>query len=122
MNRRVLVVEDDLAIADMIMEVLELEGFTVEHAVDGEALRLADQTPRPAVVLLDLMMPGMDGFEVARRLRANPTTQAIPIVAMSAGQQAREGAARMGANDYLAKPFDLDQLIIIVERQAGMAA
>lgn len=122
MNRRVLVIEDDLAIADVIMEALELEGFTVEHAVDGEALRLADQAPRPAVVLLDLMMPGMDGFEVARRLRANPTTRAIPIVAMSAGQQVREGAARMGANGYLAKPFDLAQLIIAVERQAGTAA
>lgn len=73
---------------------------------------------QPTVILLDIMMPGMDGMEVSQRLRDEPTTQAIPIIVMSVGERLPATATLMPVNDRVAKPFDLPTLFRKVDRWA----
>ena len=113
----VLVVDDDPAIVCFLHEALEAEGYEVVTAVGGEALPLAHDL-HPSVILLDAAMPGMDGLEVSRRLRADPVTARIPIIAMSAQHNLDAAVARMLVNDRLPKPFELDQLYDTVARWA----
>lgn len=113
--KRVLIVEDEQDVAELVANVLELEGFearvsTGESALD-DALHFS-----PHVVLLDLMMPVVDGFEVARRLSANLSTRDLPIVVMTAMHDAPARAREVGARHFLAKPFDINELIITVEQ------
>ncbi len=111
----VLVVDDDIAIAGMIREVLEMEGHRVLHAVDGESLRIA-LIEQPHLILLDINMPGMDGPEVSRRLRAEPATTHIPIVVMSSHVARGTIPPEMPHDDRLSKPFALDVLVATVAR------
>ena len=76
---------------------------------------------QPAVVLLDINMPVMDEVEVRRHLHADPATAHIPVIALSAATNLRARAAEMEANDYLAKPFDLAELLLRIEKWAGPA-
>lgn len=114
----VLIVDDDPTIIAVLRATLEDEGYNVLSAVNGGALPAALQG-QPQVILLDIMMPGMDGVEVSRRLRADPATADIPIVAMSATKNLVAVAGRMAIDDHLPKPFDLDRVCDIVERWAG---
>jgi two-component system alkaline phosphatase synthesis response regulator PhoP len=111
----VLVVDDDPIIVDVLRAALEDDGYAVLTAVDGAALPLARQA-QPALILLDIMMPGMDGVEVSKQLRADPATAHIPIVAISATTHLRALAGQMPIDDRLPKPFDLDALSTIVAR------
>ncbi len=113
----VLVVDDDPSIVDFLETALEDEGYIVRAAVNGAALPLARQL-QPDVILLDIMMPGMDGVEVSRRLRADPVTAGIPIVVMSAQDRLRATSGTMLVDDRLPKPFDLDRLYKTVGRWA----
>jgi len=117
---RVLVVDDDDVIRQLITVNLELEGFEVTTAVDGlDALEKVKEV-RPVVVTLDVMMPRLDGWETATRLRADPETAAIGLVLLSARAQDADIArgGRVGADAYLTKPFDPDELIDVVRRLA----
>lgn len=111
----VMVVDDDPAIVAVLREALEDEGYEVLSAVNGGAIPLARQR-QPRVILLDIMMPGMDGVEVSKRLRADPTTAAIPIVAMSANNTLIATASQMSMDDRLPKPFDIDGVCELVGR------
>ena len=109
----VLVVDDDSAIRELLVGAFEDEGFRVLQAAGGtQALHLVRQT-RPAVVVLDIQMPGIDGMEVARRLQEDPETAAIPLVAVSASARKAEVLAR-GCHAFVSKPFDLVHLISTV--------
>jgi CheY-like chemotaxis protein len=114
---RILVVEDDPTIAMVLGEALEGEGYAVTAAVDGEAVWRA-ALERPDAILLDVMMAQMDGLTVARRLRADPRTAAIPVVLLSARADLAELAAGLGA-EAIAKPFDLDAVLDRVKAMAG---
>ena len=110
---RVLVVDDDDAIVGLLRMTLELEGFAVEVASDGStALELVRRDP-PDLVLLDVMMPGLSGLEVVRRLRADAATVALPVLLVTArGLPAdRVVGLTAGADDYIVKPFDLAELV-----------
>lgn len=111
----VLIVDDDTDIVMMLVQVLQDEGYTVLTGTGEAALALA-ATAAPDVILLDIMMPGIDGVEMSRRLRANPRTAAIPVIAMSASHRLRERASQMQVNGLLAKPFDLDELLATIKR------
>jgi DNA-binding response OmpR family regulator len=111
----VLVVDDDPLIVGFLTEFLEGDGFRVHAAVGAGAPPLAREV-LPDVVLLDIMMPGMDGVEVSHLLHADPATAQIPIIALSAGYNLRAHAGEMQANDYLSKPFDVDELLLRVEK------
>ncbi|HZS87822.1 MAG TPA: response regulator [Chloroflexota bacterium] len=115
----VLVIDDEPSIVALIEEVLGVEGYRVVAAVGEAALQCARDV-HPDVILLDLMMPGLDGVEVSQRLRADPATARIPIVAMSACTQPRLSATvgLMRANDQLSKPFDMGRLCATVARWA----
>jgi two-component system cell cycle response regulator DivK len=116
MQEPVLVVEDDDCIREMVQTMLECcLGLKTIPAADGTAaLRLARRRA-PALVLLDIMMPGIDGLEVARHLKAKPATRGIPIIALTASAT-REQALAAGCVDYIQKPFDVERLIGTVQR------
>lgn len=111
----VLVVDDDPDIVDLVAIALEDQGYVVISAVNGAALQLARER-QPDVILLDILMPGMDGVEVSRRLRADPATANIPIIAMSAQDRLRANSSLMPVNDRLSKPFELSGLYTTVAR------
>lgn len=115
--KRILVVDDELTILDVLREILEGEGYSVQLARDGvEGLRKIEAEP-PDLVLLDLMMPILDGRAVLERLEQQPQTQRLPVVLMSAGRVGERVLER--ARDFLAKPFELDALLNTVETQIG---
>ncbi len=105
----VLVVDDDPEIVAFVQLALEDEGYGVLTGLNGEALSLAHDK-QPALILLDIMMPGMDGIEMSRRLRDDPVTSNIPIIAMSAQSRLRTTGTLMPVNDRLPKPFTLENL------------
>jgi CheY-like chemotaxis protein len=110
----ILVVEDDPALLAVVCEVLEEEGYPVVRAMDGAAaLRAATRQP-PALILLDMRLPGLSGWDVARSLAEHDIS--APIVVMTAAQDAAAWAAEIGAAGYLAKPFELPALLDMVER------
>jgi CheY-like chemotaxis protein len=111
---QILVVDDDEIILAAVSGILAQEGFHVDTATNGsEALECVERT-HPDVVLLDMRMPVLDGWAFARALRERDID--LKIVVMTAAQDARRWADEIGARAYLAKPFDLDDLIAIVER------
>ncbi len=109
----ILVIEDDQPAATLLEVLLRRDKHQVTIAKDGlQGLRLA-QTQRPDLILLDLMLPGLDGFEVCNRLRAAPATADIPVMVISAKSQESDKlmAARVGANAYLTKPYKSEELL-----------
>ena len=106
----VLVVEDDAALREFLCTAL-LDEFDVECAVSGEeAIEMAQRT-RPDVVLLDVMLPGVNGLDVVRRIRSDPALSGIPVLVMTAFSEIEAGEAEAaGASRFLAKPFDLHEL------------
>jgi two-component system, chemotaxis family, chemotaxis protein CheY len=114
---RVLVVDDDPSILDTVTAILTSEGFTVMTASGGqEALSLLHSW-LPTLVLLDMRMPIMDGWSVARAMREAGSK--VPIVVMSAAESAKRWADEIGAAGHLAKPFELDDLLACVEEHRG---
>ena len=109
----VLVVDDDPEIRDLVRWLLEDEGWTVETAGDGRAALDQATRARPALIVLDMGLPIMNGEEVARRLH-DVYTDPPPIVVVSADGHAGERAARIGAASFLHKPFNVDELARIV--------
>ena len=121
---RVLVVDDDDVIRQLITVNLELEGFEVTPAFDGQDCLNKVKQVKPAVITLDIMMPRLDGWEAASRLRADPETAGIKVVLLSARAQEADlqRGTRIGVDAYLTKPFDPDELIDTVRRLAGLPA
>jgi DNA-binding response OmpR family regulator len=118
----ILIVDDDPAITTLLKMSFELEGHVVMTAGSGaEALDLARQI-HPAAMVVDVMMPEMDGLELVRRLRANETTADIPIVCCSARSMAGDVEAGMaaGADDYVTKPCDPFELVERVEQRVQL--
>ncbi|GAB3651121.1 response regulator [Glycomyces tarimensis] len=121
---RVLVVDDDPALADVVARYLRREGFEVDYAPDGAAGLQRALATLPDLVVLDLMMPGMDGFEVCSRLRQ---ATAIPVVMLTAlgEENDRIAGLDLGADDYVTKPFSPRELaarVRAVLRRAGTVA
>lgn len=111
--RNIIIVEDDEDIADSIRYNLDREGFRVRVAVTGEdALSLILNGP-PSLILLDLNLPGMNGFEICRRLRGEPGTATIPILMLTARADETDKVLglNMGADDYITKPFSMRELV-----------
>ena len=106
-------VEDDLNILAAVTEILEMEGYMVESATNGlEGLGVVDRL-RPALILLDMRMPVMNGWAFAQAL--NERGLKVPLLVMTAAQDARKWALEIGAAGYVAKPFHIDDLLTTVE-------
>ena len=109
----VLIVEDDEDLREMMAQMLTLEGFESAAVANGrEALEYLHAAEKPDVILLDLMMPVMDGWEFRRQQRADPAIAPVPVIVLSALDQAR--ASTLEANAFLKKPLDFDRLLSLV--------
>ena len=116
-TRAVLLVEDDASQAELLRSLLEERGFTLLHAVNGlEALRILE-TSRPGLILLDLMMPVMSGYEFLRHLWADEKLSSLPVVVVSAADVRRSA----GVVGFLRKPIDVHELLRVVELYCGPA-
>jgi len=109
----ILVVEDDADIVELLQYTLEREGYPVLVAKDGERGLAEARRRKPGLVLLDLMLPGMDGLEICRALKSDPTTRAIPVVMLTAKGEESDVVLglELGAEDYVRKPFSPRELI-----------
>jgi CheY-like chemotaxis protein len=121
-SKCVLVVEDDDDVREALVEVLSAEGYEVTFARNGnEAFRQLEGR-QPAVILLDLMMPGMNGWQFRAAQRQHAQLASIPVVIVTADGNAREKARQLDAAGYLAKPVELEALFSIVEKFCSPAA
>jgi two-component system alkaline phosphatase synthesis response regulator PhoP len=114
---RILVADDDPSILRLLQLNFELEGFEVLTAPDGEEALAKALSSSPDIVVLDVMMPGLDGWEVCRRLKEDETMRDVPVILLTAlGQEAeRRHGLEIGAAEYLQKPFDPDRLVSVVK-------
>ncbi|MEU7613968.1 response regulator transcription factor [Micromonospora sp. NPDC049204] len=122
MTQRVLVVDDDQTVSDVICRYLEHDGFQVSHAADGAAALAAVARQVPHLVVLDLMLPRINGLQVCRELRARP--DGIPIIMLTArgDESDRILGLQLGADDYLTKPFSPRELVLRVRSVLRRAA
>ena len=124
MERTVLIIEDEKLIIVSTQMVLEAAGFRVESATNGEDGIAKARSQTPDLILLDIMMPGIDGWETLTRLKRAEETSTIPVIIFTAREHARghQKSAEMGAVDYFRKPFEPDELIELVEKHVGQRA
>ena len=115
----VLIVDDDPAIRGLMADALRSEGYAVDMAAHGAEALEAMRARRPSTVLLDLMMPVMDGFSFIEACHREQLCVDVPIVVISAVQDALNRVAELPVHACLAKPFDLDELVRLVGRYAG---
>ena len=117
MSKKIVIAEDDEGILDSMKIMLEMEGYEVKTTVDGKDLHdlkadLAD------LLLLDIWLAGMDGRDICKKLRSQEHTKHLPIILMSASKEAGKTAKEVGADDFLEKPFELDELVAMVAKYA----
>jgi len=111
----ILVVEDDQDVRDAFVQVLQCDGYEAVPASDGEeALTQLQAGLDPCLIVLDLMMPGMDGFQFMNEKRKDLKLSPIPVIISSGIYDAKQNAARLGAEDYFQKPIDRDRLLNVV--------
>ena len=118
---KILLVEDNEMNRDMLSRRLVKRGYDVDIAVDGEqGLAMARSTP-PALILMDMSLPGLDGWEATRQLKALPETRGVPVIALTAHAMAgdREKAIAAGCDDFDTKPVDLPRLLAKIEALLG---
>lgn len=118
---RVLIVEDDAGTAATLQALLQVKGYEVQIASDGPAAMETARRGRPQVVLLDIMLPRLGGFEVCKLLRADSKTQDAKIIVITGLSRMGdvENAFAAGANDYIIKPIDSERLLKKIERVLG---
>jgi two-component system alkaline phosphatase synthesis response regulator PhoP/two-component system response regulator VicR len=114
MAEKILIIDDDATMVNLLSTILEIDGFETRKALSGkDAFRLLSEEGAPDMVLLDIMMPEMDGFEVLARLRNDPATKKLPIIMLTARTDDKDifEGWRRGADEYVTKPFDPRDLV-----------
>jgi DNA-binding response OmpR family regulator len=117
MPEKVLVVEDDQEINELVGAYVEIAGFDYLPAHDAASAVREAQKTHPSLIVLDLMLPDADGFEVCRRLKSEPETRDIPVLMLTAleGEEERRKGKECGVCDYMTKPFDPDRLMSAIK-------
>lgn len=110
MDHKILLVEDDASLAEIIVFNLELAGYDIDHLVDGDIAWKQLQYKQYDLVLLDVMLPGLSGLEICRRLREQNPAQAIVMLTSLSSEYDRVNGLEIGADDYLVKPFSVREL------------
>jgi CheY-like chemotaxis protein len=119
--KRILVVDDEESIREVICETLELEGYRVEKAADGREALAMVRTTQPDAIVLDLMMPGMDGWTFLKQCRKDELCDGTPVMVMSAYRRLEEITRELHVQACLEKPFDLDVFLRAIERLLSAA-
>ncbi|MDR6461999.1 response regulator [Chryseobacterium sediminis] len=119
MNKKVLIVDDDPRNIFALKLTLKARGYAVESCTMAqEALEILKSNPKFSVVLMDMMMPGIDGYEAVRMIRDTPEIKHVPVIAVTAQAmpEDRQKCLEAGADDYVSKPIDVDLLITAIEK------
>jgi len=117
-KKKILVVEDEESLLKLQSILLTIRGYTVEGAMDGQAALEAVETMNPDLILLDIMLPKIDGFEVCRQVKANEATRHIPVVMLTAKKSVedRVKGKQAGADMYITKPYKSSIVIETIQR------
>jgi DNA-binding response OmpR family regulator len=120
----ILVVDDNEDNANIIRDYLEARGYPISVAYNGDEAMAMFESAKPSIVLLDVMMPGRDGWQVCREMKASPMARDIRVIMVTALQDwmDKRQALETGADDYVEKPFELAKLASVVERNAAQLA
>lgn len=113
--KKILIADDDEAIVDATSLMLEVSGYNVVHTLNGADVTAA-LAGRPDLLLLDIWMSGVDGRDICKQIKSDPAVKHIPVLMVSASRDIRESALESGADDFLAKPFDMKVLIDKIEK------
>jgi DNA-binding response OmpR family regulator len=118
MRRKILVVEDNADQLELIRSVLEKAGFAIGTAANGTDALVKTRSISPDLIVLDLMLPGLNGFDICETLRKDPLTASVPIVMLTGlcSQFGRLAGLESGANDFLTKPFKVEELVSKVDK------
>ncbi len=114
--KTILVADDDLAILEVVKIILSEGGFNVISTSNGAEVEKIIKKSLPDLILLDIWMSGADGREITKKLKSRIETKDIPIIIVSALRETRKIATQIGANDFLEKPFDINQMISLVKK------
>lgn len=117
----ILVTDDDADWRGLLRDVLSMEGFEIEEAHDGLQGVEKAKSAKPNVILLDIDMPNMNGWEACKHIKADPATKDIPVIFVSthAQREDKEKGLAVGATDYLPKPVDIEQLVPVLRKLTG---
>ncbi len=116
MSNKIWIVDDDEAILDVIQIVLDQEGLESETIQDAQVIYERLKTERPQLILLDVLMSGIDGRDVSQHIKKDKKTTDIPIIIMTADIRADDKAKEAMADDFIRKPFDIDELVALVKK------
>jgi DNA-binding response OmpR family regulator len=108
--KKIMIADDDPGIIDAVEMILEFEGYEVTSTIDGTTL-LDLKNDLPDLLLLDIWMSGEDGRDICKKLKQGTITKNIPVIMISASRDIRDSAMAAGADDFLAKPFEMDELL-----------
>lgn len=114
--KKIFIAEDDQSIQDIIKIILEGEQYITVVTDTGDGIHEKIQTHAPSLILLDIWLSGHDGGKIAKKLKADVSTQHIPVIMISANNETEKIAKEVGANDFLQKPFNIDDLLQIVKK------
>ncbi|MDQ6844943.1 MAG: response regulator [Bacteroidota bacterium] len=113
--KKILVADDDAGIVDVMQILLEDDGFFVITTMDGKKVKLLCKE-NPDMIFLDIWMSGVDGKVICKELKADPKTSNIPVVMFSANRDTKEIALECGANDFILKPFEIEELLALAHK------
>jgi len=116
MSTKILVVDDDPDILEGISIILETEGYTVATNSEGEKTYERIKKFNPDLILLDVLMSGSDGRTICKNLKSKANTKKIPVIMISADPGAKSGSLKAGANEFISKPFEIDDLINAIRK------
>lgn len=116
MKKHILICDDDTGILDIITIIFDDKGYEVTAINDSDEVLAAVTTKRPDIILLDLWMPNISGDEITKILKSNPATAHIPIIISSANKDTQKISDDAGADTFILKPFDIDELEMLVEK------
>jgi len=119
--KKVLVVDDDKIIRDIVVDLMQSNGFTTIQAIDGEDGEKKAKDEKPDLIILDVVMPKKNGYQICRDLKKNEEYKHIPVILLTAKDQDSDKfwGRKQGADEYLTKPFDEDELVKLVKKYIG---
>lgn len=118
-NTKIMICDDDQGILDVLELLLETEGFEVSNEINSTLLIERLKAEHPDLLLLDLWMPVLSGYDLIKKIRSDRELKNLPIIVLSASRNEKDIALETGANHFMAKPFDIEEIILLVNESLG---